>query len=263
MFPELISLGPITIHTYGFFLALGAGLGLMLITRLAPGAGFDPDQLMNLAVWVLGAGIVGSRAVFVMLEWESFAANPLAVFRFWEGGLVFYGGVAAGVPVALVFIKRWNLPTLPLIDCFVPALALGQFFGRLGCFSAGCCYGLPWHGWCSVTFSHPLSLAPIGVPLYPTQLFHAVELLFVFGLLMVMWNRRKFPGQISFTYGLLHGVFRVIIEQFRGDYRGEPIVGNLTPTAVFASAIALFSAAALVYLYRKHKQQGDSDGLHG
>ncbi len=256
MYPELISFGPITIHTYGAFLALGVGLGLFLISRLAPGNGLDPDRMVSLALWVVAAGLIGSRIVFVILEWENFADSPWRLLRFWEGGLVFYGGLAAGIPTALILVKRWKLPALPLLDCFAPALALGQFFGRLGCFSAGCCYGQPWDGWCAVTFDHPLSLAATGIPLHPTQIYHAAELLLVFGVLMLLWKKRTFPGLIIFTYGLLHGVFRVIIEQFRGDYRGDPLIGSLTPTAVFALAIAVFSGIALVYLYQKHKKQG-------
>jgi phosphatidylglycerol:prolipoprotein diacylglycerol transferase len=263
LYPELISFGPVTIHTYGAFLALGAGLGLWLLTRLAPANGLDPDRAMTLAVCVLVAGVIGSRAVFVILEWESFANAPGRLIRFWEGGLVFYGGVAAGVPTALFLIKRWKLPALPLLDCLAPALALGQFFGRLGCFSAGCCYGLPWEGWCAVTFNSPLTLAARGIPLHPSQIYHAAELLFVLAVLLLLWRRRVFHGQIFFTYGLLHGVFRVIIEQFRGDYRGEPLIAWVTPTAAFALAFALVSAVALVYLYKKHKSQGGSDGLHG
>ena len=257
MFPELINLGPVTIHTYGFFLAVGAALGLWVLGRLAVSSGLNPDRAGNLALIVLVAGLLGSRVVFAALEWESFAGQPWRLIRFWEGGLVFYGGIAAAIPLGLYFMKRWDMPVFKLLDCFAPALALGQAFGRLGCFSAGCCYGQAYDGWCAVTFTDPKTLAPPGIPLHPTQLYSSLELFVIFGLLMLLWARRKFAGQIFFIYGLLHGVSRVIIEQLRGDYRGEPLLGDLTSTAVFALCFALASAAGLLYFYLRSKKEGE------
>ena len=254
MHPVLFKLGPFTLHTYGFLLAVGAGLGLWLLGRLARKNNLDPDKVLNLALWVLISGIVGSRLVFVLLEPQQFLARPWRVFYFWEGGLVFYGGLAGGLLAGVILIRRGKLPLWPVLDCFAPALALGQAFGRLGCFFAGCCYGLPHEGWCSVVFNNPRTLAPRGVSIYPTQLFHAAELFALAGFLLLVWPRRRFGGQIFFTYGMVHGVARVIIEQFRGDWRGAPVLAGLTPTAIAALALALLSAFGYFYLASKDKK---------
>ena len=252
MYPVLFSIGPLTLHTYGVMLALGAALGLWLYTRLARSAGLDPDRAMSLALWLLISGLIGSRLMFVLLEPEQFLHAPWRVLAIWEGGLVFYGGLAGALIVGIWLMRRWKLPVLTLMDCVAPALALAQAVGRLGCFSAGCCYGLPWeNGWCSVTFSDPHSLAPRNIPLHPAQLYTSAVLLVITGALLLLWPRRRFAGQIFFVYGFLHGVARVIIETFRGDWRGEPFLG-LTPTAWFALGLAMFSAAALVYLGKRH-----------
>jgi phosphatidylglycerol---prolipoprotein diacylglyceryl transferase len=250
MHPILFSIGPITIHTYGVMLALGAASGLWLMGRLAKSAGLDPDQISNLALWLLLSGIIGSRLFFVMLEPAQFQAQPWRVLFVWEGGLVFYGGVAAALVVGLWLMKRWKLPVLTVLDCVAPALALAQAIGRIGCFSAGCCYGKPWDGPWSVVFTDPHTLAPPGAALHPTQLYTSAALLLITGALLLIWKHRRFAGQIFFTYGLLHGIARVIIEQFRNDWRGEPL-GPLTPTGWFALGLALVSAAALIYLARK------------
>lgn len=254
MHPILFELGPLTLYSYGAMLALGAGLGLIVLNKLAEANGLDSNRVSSLALWVLLTAIAGSRLVFVLLEPAAFIQSPWRVLYFWEGGLVFYGGVGAGVIIAVLLARRWSLPLLPMIDCFGPALALGQAFGRIGCFLAGCCFGLPWEGGvCAVAFTDPHTLAPPGIELHPTQLYSSISLFVIFGISLLVWRKRRFAGQVFFTYGLLHGLARLIIEQFRGDWRGEALVFSLTPTAVFALGFAAFSAVMLIYLSRKSR----------
>ncbi len=254
MYPVLFHLGPLTIHAYGVLLALGAGLGLLLLGRLARSSGLDPERLTNLALWVLLAALAGARLMFVLLEPAGFLRAPWRFFFIWQGGLVFYGGVVAGLAVGWALARRWGIPLLAMMDCFAPPLALGQVFGRLGCFMAGCCYGrecdLPW----AVTFTHPQTLAPPGLPLHPTQLYSAGALLAIFALLMWLWPRRRAAGQVFFTYGLLHGLARVVIEQFRGDWRGPSLLWGLTPTALTGLGLAAGCAVGLALLHRRGRR---------
>jgi len=254
MHPILFQIGPLTLYSYGAMLAIGAGLGLIVLTRLAASNDLDPNRVSSLALWVLLIAIAGSRLVFVILEPAAFVKAPWRVLFFWEGGLVFYGGVAAGFISAVLLARRWKIALLPLMDCFGPALALGQAFGRIGCFLAGCCYGLPWEGGaCAVVFTDPHTLAPSGIALHPTQLYSSAALFVIFGISILVWRKRRFAGQVFFTYGLMHGMARLIIEQFRGDWRGEALIYSLTPTALFALGFALFSAVMLVYLSRRSR----------
>jgi phosphatidylglycerol:prolipoprotein diacylglycerol transferase len=247
--PVLFQLGPLTVHSYGVMLALGAGLGLILLGRLARSAGLDPERMSSLALWVLLSALLGSRLVYVLMEPGPFMAAPWRILFIWEGGLVFYGGVAAGLVVGLALARRWSFSLPAMMDCFGPALALGQAFGRVGCFLAGCCYGLPWEqGWCAVTFTARGTLAPPGLPVHPTQLYSALALMAITGATLLVWRRWKGTGMVFCLYGLLHGAARLVIEQFRGDYRGEPLLWGLAPTALFALALALACGAGLVYL---------------
>lgn len=257
MHPILFKLGPVTLYTYGAFLALGAGCALWLLGRLSRSAGLNPERVQSLALGVLVAGLIGSRLGFVLIEWPAFARHPWRIFSFWDGGLVFYGGIIGGLLVGWWLARRWAIPLLPLLDCFAPALALGQMFGRLGCFSAGCCYGLPWeHGACAVTFTDPHSLAPRGVPLHPTQLYSSGSQALILAFLLWLWPRRRYSGKIFFSYAMLHGVARVVIEQFRADWRGAPLFWGLTPTAVFALGLALMGAVGLWFTSRR-RTKGD------
>lgn len=246
MHPILFHLGPVTLYTYGALLALGALAGLWLTGRYAKKDGLDVEKVQSLLVWSVLAGLIGARLAYVFIEWPAFAKDPVRIFTLWDGGLVFYGGLIGGFVVGYIFIRRYKIAPLRLLDCAAPGLALGQLFGRLGCFAAGCCYGDPYGGWCSVIFTDPHTLAPKGVYLHPTQLYTAAALLLILAVLIFLWTRRRFVGQIFLSYGLMHGIARVIIEQFRGDWRGAPLADGVTPTMVFAMVLALVCGLALI-----------------
>lgn len=250
MHPILFQVGPITIHTYGLMLALGVGLGFWVLGRLASRDGLDSDKIMSLALWVLLAGIVGARLGFMVLEPGSWWERPWQLFAIWQGGLVFYGGVAAAVPVAWWLARRRGLGFLRLGDLLAPALALGQAFGRLGCFFSGDSYGLPFDGPWAVVFSDPHSIAPKGIPLHPTQLYISGALFLIFAFVMWLFGRRRFTGQVFLAYGISHGVARLIIEPFRNDWRGEALGGLITPTGLFALALVAACLAGYVLLQR-------------
>jgi phosphatidylglycerol:prolipoprotein diacylglycerol transferase len=192
------------------------------------------------------AAIVGSRLFYVATTFETFAEKPLDIFKIWQGGLVFYGGFIAAALTAVLYLKKRKLPFLATADAVAPALAFGQFLGRLGCFFAGCCYGkicdLPW----AVTFRNPESLAPINIPLHPTQLYSAFNNLAIFAILSFWSGRKKFNGQIFFLYIFLYGVTRSFLELFRDDFRGVVFNGVLSPSQAIGLALAGFSVIMLL-----------------
>ena len=103
------------------------------------------------------------------------------------------------------------------MDLAVPSLAIAHFFGRLGCFSAGCCFGKPAPGlpW-AVVFSDPLSLAPVGIPLHPTQLYDALNALIIFAITFSLRHKKKFYGQLLLIYMMLYSIGRSIVEIYQG-----------------------------------------------
>jgi len=188
MHPVLLKLGPLTIHTYGFFIAMGFIAGIFLAKREAKRLGESPERIMDLSFYILIAAIAGSRLLYIFINPEIFLSDILESFRIWNGGLVFYGGFIAALIVGIVYLKMKKMPLWRTTDIAALSLALGQFFGRLGCFSAGCCYGkacdLPW----AVTFTNPDTLAPIGIPLHPSQLYQAAGNLIIF---VILWLFRR------------------------------------------------------------------------
>lgn len=264
------------IYSYGVMVALGFLLGSWYVSRQARNFGEDPAKALDLVFYILIAAILGSRILHVLVaEREKFFENPLYLFRIWEGGLVFYGGFIASLLVSVWFFRKHKLPALKFCDFFAPAIALGHAIGRQGCFLAGCCHGRPLlhETWYSVTFPFdPNSLAPSGVPLYPTQLMESgAEFLIFLGLHWVL-KRKKIPhhltvgpkgqspsamgqvvgfdGQIISLYLMVYAVVRFLLEFWRGDAERGFVSGTDFSTSQLI-AVIMFAFGAGVYLYRR------------
>jgi phosphatidylglycerol---prolipoprotein diacylglyceryl transferase len=151
----------IPIHTYGVLLATGFLTAVTVASRLAQdewrklswvadaqggGQWVDTEgprrreQVMDLAFYVLVGGLVGSRVLFVLVNWRDYARDWTQVFSL-GGGLVFYGGLIGAGLAAFLFARQHGMDFLRLADLAIPTVSLGQCLGRLGCFSAGCCWG--------------------------------------------------------------------------------------------------------------------------
>jgi phosphatidylglycerol:prolipoprotein diacylglycerol transferase len=145
-------------------------------------------------------------------------------------------------------------------DIAALAIPLGHFFGRLGCFFAGCCYGkscdLPW----AVEFTNPHALAPLNLAIHPTQLYSAAANLAIFAVLTAIskkhekGKKKHFDGQLFLYYVLFYGVARFVIEIFRGDERGTFPAGLLSVSQTMGLAAAAVSLAILIWLSGKHKR---------
>ena len=254
MYPTLLHFGKITIYTYGFFLALGFLAGIFLAKTEAKRVGEDPDKILDLAFYILIAAIVGSRIFFVATNPKLYVSAPLEIFKIWNGGLVFYGGFIAALVTGLAYLHLKQMPVWKTTDILAPSLALGQSLGRMGCFFAGCCYGkactLPW----AITFTHPDTLAPIGKPIHPTQLYSALTNLAIFIFLFAIRRKKKFDGQLFWMYVLLYGITRSIIELFRGDPRGGLVFDILSISQATGIMMGALAVVMLIYLGRRQKE---------
>jgi phosphatidylglycerol:prolipoprotein diacylglycerol transferase len=253
MYPVLFRIGPFALHTYGLFVAMAFLSAIALALRQARREGVDADKILDLCFYVLVAAIVGSRVLYVLVNWPTFMDDPFEIVRIWHGGLVFYGGFIGALITALWYIKRKGLPLLKTVDILAPSMAFGHFVGRIGCFFSGCCYGktcdLPW----AVVFTHAESLAPKGVPLHPVQLYSSLNSLFIFLVLVGLRRIKRFEGQIFWTYVLLYGVTRSILEHFRGDDRGTFLEGMLSTSQLIGLSMAVVAIVMIIILRRRNR----------
>jgi phosphatidylglycerol:prolipoprotein diacylglycerol transferase len=212
---------------------------------------------MDIGFIVLLMAIIGSRLGYVAMNFSYYKAHPMDIFRIWEGGLVFSGGIVAVVPVMIWYLRRHHLSFCKVGDFCAPGIAIGQAIGRLGCFMAGCCYGkptdLPW----AVTFTHPQSLAPLNTPLHPTQLYSALSGFIIFGVLIFLNAKKQFQGQVFIWFLILHSTARLFLERFRGDERGLIAGTDMSMTQLLTLLVLLGAVAALFILKSKSKKEGN------
>lgn len=136
----------IPIHTYGVMIGLGFITAVTMASWIAvrewPGKlGLERRaQLFDLAFYLFIGGIVGSRVLFIIVNWKDYAAHPGRIFDL-GGGLVFYGGLIGAAIMAVWYCRKNGIEFMRLADICMPGVSLGQAFGRLGCYSAGCCWG--------------------------------------------------------------------------------------------------------------------------
>jgi len=264
MFPDLISIGPFTIHTYGFFVALGFAVGIWTAVKVGKSQGVPSQQVMDMAFVMIVWAIVGSRLFYVLINFSYYKAHPLDIIKLWQGGLVFSGGLVATAVAMLWYLRRHRLSFWSTGDLWAPSLALGQAIGRIGCFMAGCCYGQPTGSPWGVVFTHPKSLAPLNIPLYPTQALEAFSGFVIFLVLLFLHGKRKFQGQVFLWYLILHSTARLLVERFRGDERGLIPGTEMSATQLVATLILVGSVVALLLMRsrweRKNKGTGHESG---
>ncbi len=255
MSPILFHFGRFPIYAYGFFIVVGVAAATVLAALRIRKSNIriSFENGVDLFFYTLLSAFLGSRILYVLINFDFFRQHPLQIFKIWEGGLVFYGGLIPAAVVAFWVMKRHRLPVWKLADLISPLIALGLSFGRIGCFLAGCCYGketsLPW----AVVFKNPDSLARLNVPLHPTQLYDAANGLILFFLLSWMEKRKTFDGQIFWLLLALYSIMRFIIEIFRGDPRGFVFTDLLSTSQAIGILLAIFSFFML--FYRKKRVQ--------
>lgn len=248
MYPVLVKIFGIPIYTYGLLVALGFFTGIILIKHEAIRVGEDPETLMELSFYSILSAIVGSRIFYIFTDLGPFIRDPVEIIRLWNGGLVFYGGFIAVFIVGVIFIRINKMKFLKTLDIASPAVALGHGIGRLGCFSAGCCYGrechLPW----AVTFTHENALAPLHIPLHPTQLYESFSNFMLFAILFFLRKKTRFDGQLFCIYMILYAGVRMVNEYFRGDFRGDFGIAFLSPSQSISLAMILLFSGLMIFL---------------
>ena len=265
MFPKLISIGSFYLPTYGVMVALAFLAGLAITVKLARRSGLNAELVTNLAVYVALAGMLGAKILMIIFGWSGYMAHPEDIFSLatLQAAGVFQGGLILALVTAYLYMRSQGLPLLATSDAFAPGLALGHAIGKVGCFAAGCCWGietkLPW----AVKFHDPAAALLTGVPLeialHPAQLYESSAEALAFGFLYWRFGRAHVPGQIIGLYLVISSVARFFIEFFRNHEQALPFGLPLSITQWIA---ILLAAAGAVLLVRARKPAGLGQPLH-
>lgn len=269
MYPELFHIRSFPINTYGVFLALAFLCAILITVRLAARDGLPREKIYDLCLWMLLSSLIGSKILMFFTEPE-YRDHPLQLLSldFLRSGGVFYGGLIGAILTGYFLMRRYNLPWWKTADACAPGIAIGNFFGRQGCFAAGCCWGkptsLPW-GVKFTELGHEITGVPTDIYLHPTQLYESFAMLIVFVFLLWLHKHRRFSGQVILFYALLYSVIRFGIEFLRDDPRGN-VFGLTTLTGLSTSQIIglIVGTGALVLLivrWRKAAALTSADGV--
>ena len=236
-------MGPLTLHTYGLFIALGVLAGTHLMIYRAKQRGMPAeaaqDAYYSLTFHALVAGFLGARLLYVITFWDQFADQWPALFKVWEGGLVFYGGLIGGSAGFVLWKKRHpDIPWFQALDIAAPAMAAGHALGRLGCFFAGCCYGRPTDVPWAVMFTHADALAPLGIPLHPAQIYEFLFLCALAAYLSIRSARSHADGAVFIDYLTLYPIGRFAVEFYRAD---PPMMAGLSSGQIVSIVMVIVS----------------------
>lgn len=249
-----IAIGPVTLHMYGIMIATGILAALALCLYRAGRKGLEEDAVWGIFYCAVLGGVAGARLLYYIVELPQILKDPSILWDF-RTGYVVYGAILGGLLAVYAYCRVKKKPFLPYLDLVMPSLALGQGFGRIGCFCAGCCYGRETDAWYGVTFSHS-AYAPNGVPLIPTQLISSAGDFAICGILLLFARKNPRTGLVAALYMLLYGTGRFLVEFLRDDYRGS--VGVLS-TSQFISIGIVAAGAAMMLAPARHRSASADD----
>lgn len=231
----LFTVGNVTVHLFGVIVALGFLAGLYVVNHEWQRRKLPVDKLADMALYLLLGGLVGARALFVVLNFAYFRQNPGHVFFIHQGGLAFHGAVIAGAIIVLVFAVRNGIPFLDLADTFVPGLAIGYAIGRIGCDIFGNPAGVPW------------AVVVDGVARHPVQLYSALAGYTVFAVLWTKRHSQRYRGEMFLAFTAMYSLYRFVIEFFRS--------GSGLTIAQYAS-VGFTLSSLVLFLFLKYKREG-------
>ncbi len=240
--PELIHLyGPLGIQSYGLFIVLGIIISIIVgrYNKRFAQLNLENSYIDIIMISIL-AGCIGGRFLEVISE-------PLLYphwydwFALWQGGFSILGSIIGVITIVPFYLKKINVPIIPLFDLVAIYAPLCQSIARLGCFTAGCCYGVATKSIFAVVYTNPHTLAAYGIPIHPTQLYSSALLFGIF-LFMYFVGQRMCTkdGQLFSLYLTLVTLERFFVDFWRAD---RIMIGNILS---FHQIVALCIIMAII-----------------
>ena len=253
MYNDWLTIGPVTIHGYGACIAIGLLLALFMASYRGKKKNLNDDVIYGIVFIAAVFGFLFAKLMYCLVEWKDFIKDPLSFIS--SSGFVVYGGITGGIIAVIIYCKIKKVDFMEYLELCMPSVALGQAFGRVGCFFAGCCYGRETTSPIGIVF-HNSNYAPNEIKLIPTQLFSAAGDLLNMALLLFISKHTKKKGTVTACYIMFYSVGRYIIEIFRADERGS--IGKLS-TSQFYGIISLMIGLAMFIVVQNRKTPEDEE----
>jgi phosphatidylglycerol:prolipoprotein diacylglycerol transferase len=269
MWPFHFSMGPLAISPNEIFAVLGAVICGYIVRRRLIALGSSPGGVLDFILAALGAGAVGARLYYFLPLWFRGQMSFGQLFSTWSQGSGFYGAYVGGALGLAVTAWLKKMPILKTWDATMGIVPLGFGIGKIGCFLAGCCYGMPSpHGLCfargslaHMTQIHDGKIRPdaaASLPVHPVQLYDMVYGFALYGALVVLGKRSKRPGEVFAAATVGYSAYRFVIEFFRDDPDRHTFGSSLLTDSQF-TAVALFLVAVGCWIALRLRKPAEND----
>lgn len=249
--PVLVSVGPFTVHWYGIMYLLGF-LGAWLLGRSRSQRAWSPirrDQVEDLIVYAAFGVIIGGRCGYVLFyNFDKWVADPLWLFRLWEGGMAFHGGLLGVIVAMFIFARRVGQPFFAVSDFVAPLVPIGLGLGRLGNFIGQELWGRPTELPVGMVFPRD----PEQLARHPSQLYQvALEGVALFGLLWLFSCKPRPTAAVSGLFLALYGVFRFVVEFVRepDSHIGFDLFDWLTRGQILSIPMIIVGVLMILWAY--------------
>lgn len=246
MNPVAFEIFGIAIRWYGILLSTGIMAGILLAYYEAKRLGYDPEYIIDLALWCVPAAVIGARLYYVIFEWDYYKGNIMKIINIREGGLAIHGALIAAVFTGYIFTKVKKLSFWETADITAPSIIIGQAIGRWGNFMNAEAHGGP--------TNLPWGIIVDGVKVHPTFLYESLWNVGVFIFLILYRKRRKVEGEVFLLYGILYSAGRFWIEGLRTD--SLMFMGMRQAQLISVVIIAAFTA---LLAYRRKKKETEKE----
>lgn len=240
----------LNVSLYGIMIALAMLLGIVCALFICKAKSYNINMPINLALYALPFAIVGARIYYCIFNGvDSF----ISIFQIWKGGMAIYGGVIGGFLGVLLCCKIHKYSLLHACDVAAPCLILGQAIGRIGCYFAGCCYGVETQiEWLQ---AFPLSVYINGAWHLSTFFYESFLDLLGFGLLIFITSKSISRGVVTSSYFIIYGTIRAVLEQFR-DGAETLMLGSIRVSQLLSVLLVILGFSMLfVIFYKKEKDK--------
>lgn len=242
-----------SIPLYGVLFYVGIAVAAIVAVILHRRAEIEIFDIAGSAVYAMIGAIAGAKLLFLAISARQLIEQHIPIEAAIKGGFVFYGGLLGGALGLMIYTKQFRMDFRRFADLYTTVLPLGHAFGRVGCFFAGCCYGIEWeHGY---IYSNTVGSTPIGIPLLPIQLIEAGLLVLLFAVQLILYIYRSHAGRNTILYLIVYPILRFILEFFRGDTERGKFLWFSTSQWVSLMILAVICIMFAVKKYKKKKAE--------
>ncbi len=240
--------------TYGLLILLGFSIGILIAVLRSHINNQKKEDVFYASLFSAIGLIIGAKLLYIVINipyivdnFKVIISNPKYIIDILQSGFVFYGGLVGAIVSIYIYTKKYKVDFVSLIETLAPSFPLIHAFGRLGCFFAGCCYGIPFNPPIGMMFNESM-VAPHNIALFPVQLLEALLNILIFIFLIIYARKKRSRGNVISIYLIFYSVVRFIVEYLRYDAERGFLAG--ISTSQWFSIIILILVIG-VYIFKK------------